>query len=186
MKRRYKVAAVIVIVMLAVSIGLNIALAGNQQADPGSDQDPIVSKSYVDAVFTQLSPKVQLLLEQYDAMKSLSTQMAAKLTEQEKTIKALRDELNALKSGIPASSSSQGTSTGGSTSSGQPEQTSKAVVNVAVLNVRSGPGTTTSIIAKLVKNETVTIISKSGDWYKIKTSKGQTGYVMGKYVTLQK
>lgn len=186
MKRRYKVAAVIVIVMFAASIGLNIALAGNQQAEPGSDQDPIVSKSYVDAVFSQLSSKVQLLLDQYDAMKGLLSQMTAKLTEQENTIKALRDELNALKSGLPASTSGQGSSTGGGTSSGQPAQTSTAVVNVAVLNLRSAPNTTSSIVAKLVKNETVTIVSKTGDWYKVTTSRGQNGYVMGKYVTIKK
>jgi uncharacterized protein HemX len=126
MKRRHKVVAAAVLILLVISIGLNIALAGNQQADPGSDQDPIVSKSYVDAVFSQLSTKVQLLLDQYDAMKNLLSQMSAKLAEQEKTIKALHDELNAIKSGIPAGAPSQ------------PEQTSKAVVNVAVLNVRSG------------------------------------------------
>jgi uncharacterized protein HemX len=185
MKRGYKVAAVAVLVMLVISIGLNIALAGNQQADPGSDQDPIVSKSYVDAVFSQLSSKVQLLLEQYDAMKGLLSQVSAKLAEQEKTIKALSDELNTLKSGMPAGTSSQGTSTGGGASTDQPAQT-KAVVNVAVLNVRSGPGTSHAIVTKVVKNETVTIISKSGDWYKITTSRGQNGYVMGKYVTLKK
>jgi hypothetical protein len=174
MKRRHKVVAAAVLILLVISIGLNIALAGNQQADPGSDQDPIVSKSYVDAVFSQLSTKVQLLLDQYDAMKNLLSQMSAKLAEQEKTIKALHDELNAIKSGIPAGTPSQ------------PEQTSKAVVNVAVLNVRSGPGTSYSIICKIVRNETVTIVSKSGDWYKITTSRGQTGYVMGTYVTLKK
>lgn len=185
MKRRYKAAVAAVIVMLVISVGLNIALAVNQQADPGSDQDPIVSKSYVDAVFSQLSSKVQLLLDQYDAMKGLLSQMSAKLAEQEKTIKALRDELNALKSGIPTGTSNQGSSTGGGTTPGQPAQTSKAVVNVDVLNVRSGPGTSYTRIAQVVKNETLTIVSKSGDWYKITTPRGQTGYVMGKYVTLK-
>ena len=40
MKRRYKAVAAIVLVMLVISVGLNIVLAGNQQADrlrPGPD-----------------------------------------------------------------------------------------------------------------------------------------------------
>jgi TolA-binding protein len=184
MKRRYKAATAIVLVMLVISIGLNIVLAGNQQADPGSDQDPLVSKSYVDAVFSQLSSKVQLLLDQYDAMKGLLSQMSANLTEQEKTIKALHEELNAIKSVVGESGTA--TQGGGSTPANPPASAKKAVVNVDVLNVRSGPGTTSAIVAKIVKNETVTIISQSGDWYKITTSKGKTGYVMGKYVTLKK
>lgn len=184
MKRRYKAVAAIVLVMLVISVGLNIVLAGNQQADPGSDQDPIVSKSYVDAVFSQLSSKVQLLLDQYDAMKGLLSQMSANLAEQEKTIKALNEELSAIKSVVgEAGTTSPG---GGGTPANPPASAKKAVVNVAVLNVRSGPGTSSAIIAKIVKNETVTIISQSGDWYKITTSKGKTGYVMGKYVTLKK
>lgn len=183
MRRRYKAAAAVVLILLVISIGLNIALAGNQQADPGSDQDPIVSKSYVDAVFSQLSSKVQLLLDQYDAMKGLLSQMSAKLTEQEKTIKVLHEELNAIKS----VTGEQGTASPGGvgTPANPPASASKAVVNVAVLNVRSGPGTSSAIIAKIAKNETVTIISKKGDWYKITTSNGKTGYVMGKYVTLK-
>jgi len=58
-------------------------------------------------------------------------------------------------------------------------------VNVDVLNVRQQTNTTSKILVQVVKNETLTIVSKHGDWYKITTSKGVTGYVMAKFVTVK-
>ncbi len=190
MKLRFKIAATTVIVLLAISLSLNIVSAVNQTAVPGTDQDPIVSKSYVDAAFKELSSQIQMLIEQNDLLKSQNTQLSTELAKQDKTIKTLQNEITALKTGTapvdtnpPAQSGSAGTN---KPEDPKPQTTQeKGVVNTAVLNLRSQPNTNSSILAKLVKNETVTIISKSNGWYKITTSKGKTGYVLGTLITLK-
>jgi len=191
MKRRSKFAAAALMLLLVISLSLNIVSAINQTAVPGSEQDPIVSKSYVDAAFDQLSAQIQSLLKTNDELKT-------KLTEQEKLIKTLQDEIKALKSGT-AANPSKPAETGGSDKNADktnpqqnPQQNTqqttqvKGVVNVAVLNLRSKPTTSSSILGKLYKNETLTIISESNGWYNVVTSKGVKGYVSAEYVTKKK
>ena len=71
----------------------------------------------------------------------------------------------------------------GSTS--QPStSTTKATVTATSLNVRSGAGTSYSVITKLSKGTVVDVIeSASNGWKKIKTSGGTTGWVSGDYLT---
>ena len=71
----------------------------------------------------------------------------------------------------------------GSTS--QPStSTTKATVTATSLNVRSGAGTSYSVITKLPKGIVVDVLeSASNGWKKIKTSGGTTGWVSGEYLT---
>ena len=71
----------------------------------------------------------------------------------------------------------------GSTS--QPStSTTKATVTATSLNVRSGTGTSYSVITKLSKGTVVDVLeSASNGWKKIKTSGGTTGWVSGEYLT---
>ena len=71
----------------------------------------------------------------------------------------------------------------GSTS--QPStSTTKATVTATSLNVRSGAGTSYSVITKLPKATVVDVLeSASNGWKKIKTSGGTTGWVSGEYLT---
>ena len=71
----------------------------------------------------------------------------------------------------------------GSTS--QPStSTTKATVTADSLNVRSGAGTSYSVITKLSKGTVVDVIeSASNGWKKIKTSGGTTGWASGDYLT---
>lgn len=55
-------------------------------------------------------------------------------------------------------------------------------VNASKLNVRSKPSTSGKVLGSLKKNQTVTVITNSSSWYKIKYGK-ETGYVYGKYLT---
>lgn len=189
MKLRFKITSTAVIILLVISLSLNIVSAVNPTAVPGSDQDPIVSKSYVDAAFKELSMQIQMLVEQNDILKSQNTQLSTALTNQEKTIKALQDEINALKSGTTPVKTDPSANTGSSGTKTEdpkaPATLGKGVVNTAVLNLRAQPNTNSAILAKLVKNETVTILEKSNGWYKITTSKGKTGYVLGTLITLK-
>jgi L,D-peptidoglycan transpeptidase YkuD (ErfK/YbiS/YcfS/YnhG family) len=54
-------------------------------------------------------------------------------------------------------------------------------VTASKLNVRSGAETTYGIIGSVVKDQTLSVVSKSGSWYKINYN-GRTGYVSSDYV----
>ncbi len=54
-------------------------------------------------------------------------------------------------------------------------------VTATKLNVRSGAGTTYGIIGSVVKDQMLSVVSKSGSWYKINYN-GRTGYVSSDYV----
>ncbi|CAG9368252.1 SH3 domain-containing protein [Clostridium perfringens] len=60
------------------------------------------------------------------------------------------------------------------------------IINVSsFLNVRSGPGTNFEMLGKLYKGDVVLIVSKNGDWYKIRY--GTTfGYIHKDYVYINK
>jgi len=177
MKRRYKIVTAALIIMLAISMGINIFAAVTQNAEPGSEQDPIVSKSYVDAAISQLQSKIQLLLEQVDALKNQNIQ-------QENTIKALQAELNAVKTGTQGTSTpQQNPPASGGSSSGT---LGTGVINSAVVNLRAQPNTSSAIVGKLLLNNTVTLISKTGNWYQVKTASGKVGYVREDLLTVKK
>ncbi|MBQ0140233.1 MAG: N-acetylmuramoyl-L-alanine amidase [Kurthia sp.] len=55
-------------------------------------------------------------------------------------------------------------------------------VNASSLNVRTGPSTSYKVSFALKKNSTVTKISTSGNWFKIKSG-SKTGYASSKYLT---
>ena len=55
-------------------------------------------------------------------------------------------------------------------------------VNTNILNVRSGAGTNFKTIGILSRNQTLTILDSTKDWYKIKFN-GKDGYVKGSYLT---
>ncbi|WP_158651610.1 C40 family peptidase [Mesobacillus jeotgali] len=54
-------------------------------------------------------------------------------------------------------------------------------VNSGSLNMRNKPATSGKIVAKLPKNQLVTVSSQSKGWAKVST-KGKTGYVSSKYI----
>lgn len=188
MKRRYKIATVAVLFILAISLSLNIVAAVTQNAEPGSEQDPIVSKSYVDAAINQLSAKIQSLTDQIGALKTQNTQLSTKVTNQEQTIKALQA---ALKEGVASSvtePSKPGTSNPGESGGAvaAPSTLGTGVIKAAVVNLRAKPNTTSAIAGKLLLNNTVTLLSKTGNWYQVKTVSGKTGYIREDLLTVKK
>jgi N-acetylmuramoyl-L-alanine amidase len=85
--------------------------------------------------------------------------------------------------------------TGGSTQPAQPPAGSQtppaagstekiAVVNGSVVNVRSGPGTSSSIIGTVVKGNSLPLLGQSGDWCQVKLPNGSSGWVAGWLVAL--
>lgn len=52
------------------------------------------------------------------------------------------------------------------------------------LNVRAGASSGTSVVATLKKGSYITLISKSGSWWKVEYAKGKYGYCHGDYITI--
>ena len=63
-------------------------------------------------------------------------------------------------------------------------ESKKGTVTTDTLNVRSGAGTSYSVISKVHKGDTVNIVGSSNGWYKIELSNGKTGWVSADYVSL--
>ncbi|WP_273125037.1 SH3 domain-containing protein [Bacillus weihaiensis] len=57
--------------------------------------------------------------------------------------------------------------------------TEQVTINVDLLNVRSGPGLTYSIVAKVKQGQTYNVTEKKNDWVKIKLSSSSYGWVAG-------
>ncbi|MEG1311347.1 MAG: NlpC/P60 family protein, partial [Romboutsia sp.] len=58
-----------------------------------------------------------------------------------------------------------------------------ATVTTSTLNVRSGAGTSYSVIGKVYKNDKVELLSSKNGWYKIKLSNGSIGWASSDYIT---
>ena len=54
-------------------------------------------------------------------------------------------------------------------------------VTATVLNMREKANTTSKIVAQLKKNQTVTVLSQQGNWYKVKSG-SKSGYVSKNYI----
>jgi uncharacterized protein YgiM (DUF1202 family) len=65
--------------------------------------------------------------------------------------------------------------------------TGVAVIKIDGVNFRTQPASNAKLIRGLKKDEKVTVLLKDGQWYKVKDSKGTTGWVTanGAYVVLQ-
>ena len=84
-----------------------------------------------------------------------------------------------------SNSNTGNTSNSGSTNNTPATSTTKGTVKVSdSLNVRSGAGTSYSVVGSLKNGTSVEIVETSGNWYKIKYGNGY-GYVSKDYITLQ-
>ncbi|HOK69811.1 MAG TPA: SH3 domain-containing protein [Bacillota bacterium] len=74
---------------------------------------------------------------------------------------------------------------GGTTQPTQPTQrTGTVVTQGGRLNIRSGPSMDANIIGQIPNGQTVTVLSQSGNWYRINYN-GIEGYVSGQFLRVQ-
>ena len=59
----------------------------------------------------------------------------------------------------------------------------QAIVTTSTLNIRSGPSTDDSIIAKAYKGDKLEVLESSNGWYKVKLSNGKIGWGSGAYIS---
>ena len=132
-------------------------------AEPGSADDPAVTES--------------LLNQELGKLKTEITSLKSTVTALQKKVDSL-DSNSGSSGGSNSGSSGSGGSNSGGTSTAS---IGTGIVNANSLNVRSGAGTSYSIVGKLSKGTKVTILKKSGSWYQIKSG-SITGYVSGDYL----
>lgn len=60
-----------------------------------------------------------------------------------------------------------------------------AVISASIVNVRSGPGTSYSVVSKVTKGDSFDVLAQNGDWYQVALSDNTTGWVAGSLVTLR-
>lgn len=58
-----------------------------------------------------------------------------------------------------------------------------ATVTADSLRIRGGPGTNYQVTGSLKARDAVTVLSRQGDWARIRTAGGETGWVSGQYIT---
>lgn len=62
-------------------------------------------------------------------------------------------------------------------------QSSKVQVKADTVNVRSGPSTSSRVVSTVSKGAVATVVSREGEWAKLKFSDGKTGYVRRDFLT---
>lgn len=165
-KGRVAILFVAAMVFLTVGfvIGQMVQAAG---VIPGSADDPLVAKSYVEEAVTKQVANLQ-----------------AKIDQLQSKVTALEEQLASLGGGDTTSAlggDSSGDS-GGSESSDdsqvQPADSGQtAVVTGDLANVRSGAGTTYDIMTTLHKGDTVSYLGEENSWYRVVLSDGREGWV---------
>lgn len=60
-----------------------------------------------------------------------------------------------------------------------------AVVAGSIVNVRSGPGTSNTVIGQVSRGDNLSVVEQSGDWYRVKLPGGGTGWVAGWLVNVR-
>lgn len=68
--------------------------------------------------------------------------------------------------------------------SSSPEGT--ATVTGTIVNIRSTPAVSGEIITRVAKGDKLTILANKNEWYQVKTKSGQTGWIAGYLVELDK
>ena len=177
--KRFKLMSLGLVVCTSFVAGQMFAPNANTAAG-GTSEDPVVSKTYLNAELGKLKTTITSLETTISTLKS--------------NIKTLQSDVANLQSGSGSSnsgssnsgSSNSGSSSSGSSSSGSSSSTTyigTGVITANSLNVRSGAGTSYSVVGSLSKNTKVGITKTSGSWYKIKAG-SLVGWVSADYIKL--
>lgn len=70
MKFKLRKFSILLVLLLIISVGFNIAAALSDGAEPGSEQDPLISKSYVDEIVANNTAEVAQLKQQMEELKN--------------------------------------------------------------------------------------------------------------------
>lgn len=105
MKFSFQKFSIILVLLLVISVGFNIAAALTDGAEPGSEQDPLISKSYVDDIMAKNSAEVAALKQQLEEFKLKSEESKKQYDELKLQSEDYLKQLGELKTQIQSGGS---------------------------------------------------------------------------------
>ncbi len=153
------IVAAVVFLALGFVIGQVVQATVNT---PGSEDDPLVSQSYVEKLVGERTAALQTSIEE------------------------LQSELDALKGGAgSATPTNTNTNTNTGTNTDTTVSGKTVVITGNTVNVRAAASTSAERIASATKGTKLTYISTSGDWYEVELADGTHGWVSSAYSQLK-
>ncbi len=249
-KKSTKIAYIFTLSLIFIFLFVQLVTAAGE---PGSTDDPVVTKSYVDSMVQDLRNQINTLKNQTPASGSaafetisistgtyLYTGNGTEIVVRSGFAKALLGTTGAglsdvtsatdLSNGVivpknhllisarddnrgiyattqcyvlvrgvykvggqgTASAPTDNNQNGSGNSSGSTDTNNNAVttpktgvVTASTLNIRASASATAAIVTKATIGDTVTVLSSTNGWYKVKTSAGITGWASSSYITIQ-
>lgn len=156
----------VALMIIAAVVCVVIGFIGGQFAEalntlPGDADDPVVTQSYVE---TTLGERLATL--------------TTRIEELEAEVASLKGTGTAT---TTPSTTTPTTTTPTTTTPSTSNTSTTLTVTGNTLRVRTGPGTNYEVVASLSKGEKVTKLGVEGDWYRVQTSDGKTGYISSQY-----
>ncbi|WP_350342749.1 SH3 domain-containing protein [Proteinivorax tanatarense] len=167
MQKKTKVAIIVTLVIVFSVVSAQVGWTNTAQ--PGSENDPLISKSYLDNILSVFRSDVE---------ESLNNQ-EEKINELTVKYNDLKNELNNIKANgdAPVSEDTD------SNSNDDPQQDNSSqhsagnvVVDAGTVNFRSGGGTSYSRVATVSRNDVIKAIKYEDRWIKGSIN-GETGWI---------
>lgn len=185
-----RTASFIGLLLAGMAIGFLIASAVYAGGtEPGSANDPLVARSYVDErMASYIADLEKRVAELNTRAQKLETELAG--LQKQVGVTPIKPGEATTGTGTGAGSSGSGVSGTGSAGSQtggfKPGQKLYILPENSSVNLRQGPGTGYAKVGTAVRGsgcEPMTVISQSGDWYQVRLADGRTGWVAGWLVT---
>lgn len=167
MERKKAVVALAVVLLYVFAIGTVTAFS----PQPGSADDPLVTRSYVDMAIAPLQDRLGQLEQALASRSAEIDALKAELERSSETIKAMEEKIALLQAQPPATPT-----TPVAPVTPAPAPTVYGYINGSWVNIRSGPGTNFSVIVVLANNTRVEVVERGGTWHKIRHN-NQIAYV---------
>lgn len=164
----------LITLMIGVLIG-NSVLAGG--ASPGSKEDPLVTKGFVE---NTLNSQLAQLQQQVAALQAEATTLKQQVAflENQLGTKAPVDNQQSVENNQVTPQSNQDSE---QAQTQTPAQTSKKVAYVkeehSYVNARSGAGTNFAVVTKVLQGSKMYILDEQDDWYRVKLEDGRLAWV---------
>ena len=154
-------------------IGDAIVAGGGQ---PGSQQDPLVSQSYI----------TQAVQERTDALELQITELEKQVASLVNTVEMLETQVG--RAGGQSNQTQQtgqgasATQTGNNAGNTVEREMVVTVANNTGVNVRSGPSTSFEVVTSLANGARVNVVAESSGWYEINLDNNRTGWVRSDFL----
>lgn len=159
MERKKAIAALGVVLLYIFAIGTVTAFS----PQPGSADDPLVTRSYIDLVIAPLQNRVSQLEQDLLRRTAEMEALRADLARSNETIRTLEARVAAVSGQTPAAPTNPTVPTVPATPT-----TVFGFINGTWVNIRSGPGTNFSVITTLANNTRVEVIERGATWHRIR------------------